>query len=272
MCIPDDLRNLALVFRPSTTPHNKCSLDDWRSKPLKAFDQENKDYIFHVPCSRKTIIPNVQIPPTTQSTGNSSDFMTIAIDARHIFCSSTNPSFRMVDANPELTRHYVRDDAETLAHALECEEENPLSIPVHKRDVAMAPSKYIPTLLHKAGLRNVKRQMAHEESERVYLSKVKHDIESWKRDTCKRNSHRLWVRRRCLRDSIFLLCETYSEANGKEWCTGENVWLQYRVLGTLINVHGIILQTCDNTLLICPPCSEVYPRRPEETVPLHRQK
>lgn len=102
--------------------------------------------------------------------------------------------------------HNVQDDVENLARALESEEEDRSSVPAQAQEPAPPPTKLIPDCLNNTKLRVVVPQMVYKEAERIHTSKVRRNVvEDDRERTFRCIPHRLRVRRRRLKDSIFLL-------------------------------------------------------------------
>lgn len=115
---------------------------------------------------------NSEIRNTLSNTTNAALALR-ADETERILRREANPSFRTAYKNPVHGGQEVDDPVETLEHALESDDDGPHLPPVHGALSTPALARSTADPLASAELYAIRRQMAREEADRLYTSRVK---------------------------------------------------------------------------------------------------
>lgn len=206
-------------------PGDKHNQGDKLSKPLTALDQEEEPYVIHTTRHLDAKMVSVQEPRTTQLARNNPDITLMASDLEYISRNSTSSLFPSVDAISGPTRQDVQVDIETIAQALDFEDEGHPSLPVHVKDPTPTPPRPLPKLFNRPKLFKTMQQMAQEEAARIYRSGVREAVQNEAGKALSDTfclgfkSANRWLNT----DSMILLFATRSGRKGTNWCLGRSV-------------------------------------------------
>lgn len=111
-------------------------------------------------------------PRMMRLAGSNPATTSIRSSSKHILRNSAKHLFHAIYDSSRLTRQDVKDNVETIAHALESEDEGHPYLPVQCQEHAVPTPRSIPGIFSHAHLLAMMRHMVLKESKRIYTDRV----------------------------------------------------------------------------------------------------